>query len=459
MPDSLPRSTAVPSLSKGDGFSPANPAGGSDEAGSERWAKARDDGETVIRGVSIIGAGERGVYFLGSRMVELAVQSGFRIIGVHDRLEERARLAAEHLNEGYRRQGLSHRVEVFDSLQTATHDARVNLVLVTTHTHAHREPVESAVAAGKRIYLDKPIAVTLDDALAIAELEAKAGKPIMMGFTRRYEKPWIRAAEMAHDGSIGQPQMILLRSVIPYTRYLQLWHRNSALSGGAINDKCSHHFDVLNWVADSQPVSVSAVGGRSALFKPDPDAPKRCSECQRDCPYRRHETLVDRFEGAGQVPNASWLGATRTEDRNDNCVFLPGSDIDDHAIITLQYANGVTACLFFTLFGPFAEDQETLEIVGSTGRLRMERHTGTIDLVADHGHTRSDIRFASGERSSTHFGADLEVIRTLRRFIDGEAPPVGVKEGVASLRLVRLALQSLREQGQRQAVIPAGDLA
>lgn len=408
------------------------------------------------RGVSIIGAGERGVYFLGTRMVELALQTGFRIIGVHDRLNERAQLAAEHLNELYRRQGIAHVVQVFDSLHEATHDLRVDLVLVTTHTHAHREPVEAAVAANKRIYLDKPIAVTLDDALAIERAESRSGQAIMMGFTRRYEKPWIRAVQMAHDGSIGRPQMILLRSVIPYTRYLQLWHRDSRLSGGAINDKCSHHFDVLNWVAGSEPISLSAVGGRSEIFAPDPQAPERCSECQRDCPYRRHETLVDRFEGAGRVPNASWQRATRIEDRNDNCVFLPGSDIDDHAIITLQYANGVTACLFFTLFGPFAQDQETLEVVGSSGRLRLERHSGTIDLVSDHGQSHATVGFTSAERDSTHFGADLEVIRTLRRFVEGEQPPVGVAEGVGSLRLVDLALQSLREQGQRLSISSKG---
>ncbi len=241
--------------------------------------------------------------------------------------------------------------------------------------------------------------------------------------------------------------MILLRSVIPYTRYLQLWHRKSALSGGALNDKGSHHFDVLNWIAKSRAVSVSAIGGRSAIFAPDPDVPERCSECDRDCPYRRHETLVDRFEGVGAVANASWSAAERVEDRNDTCVYRPGSDIDDHAIVTVRFENGIAACLFFSIFGPWAEDQETLEIVGSTGRLRMERHSGAIDVVADHGRRHETVTFADPDRASTHFGADLELVRTLRRFCDGEAPPVGVREGLASLRIVLAAQESLRNGG------------
>ncbi|MAS15099.1 MAG: hypothetical protein CMH69_17530 [Nitratireductor sp.] len=399
-------------------------------------------------GVSIIGAGERGVYFVGTRMAEIAAETGFRIVGVYDTLPDRAQFAAEHLNAIYADRRIDHRVRVFDVLDDAVGSASVELVLVTTHTDAHRRPVEAAIAAGKRVYLDKPISVTLDDALAIKAAETQSGAPVMMGFTRRYERPWIEAARLAHEGAIGDPQMILLRSVIPYTRYLQLWHRDNARSGGALNDKGSHHFDVLNWIAGAPALSVSAVGGRSGIFKPDPDAPERCSECERECPYRRHETLVDRFEGVGQVPNPSWTRARRVEHRNDNCVYLPGSDIDDHAVISVRYANGMTACLFFAIFGPWAEDQETLEIVGSSGRLRMERHSGEIDLVADYGHRRETIGFKDPERGSTHFGADLQLVRTLRRFYAGEAPPVGVAEGVASLRMVLAAQKSLRRHGQ-----------
>lgn len=397
-------------------------------------------------GVSIVGAGERGVYYIGSRMAEIAEETGFRIINVHDAIPERARLAAHHLEAIYAGQGEAYPVIPVDDLTEAICDPAVDIVIVTTHTDAHREPVEIAARAGKRIYLDKPIAVTLADAEAIVGAEDQAG-PVMMGFTRRYERPWIEAIEMAHAAKVGDPQMVLLRSVIPYTRYLQLWHRNQAKSGGAINDKCSHHFDVLNWIARSRPVSVSAIGGRSGIFKPDPDAPKRCSACDRNCPYRRHHTLVDKFEGAGQVANESWLSASRVEDRNDNCVYLPGADIDDHAIISIAYENGIKACLFFTIFGPWAQDQETLEIVGSSGRLRMERHSGTIDLVADHGQKTETINFPDPDRQSSHFGADLQLVRTMRRFFDGEMPPVGPKDGLLSLQMTHAALTSLKNGG------------
>ncbi|HCQ64655.1 MAG TPA: hypothetical protein DIU07_05510 [Rhodobacteraceae bacterium] len=400
-------------------------------------------------GVAIIGAGERGAYFIGSRIAEAVGQSSLRIIGVHDLLKDRARLAAAHLDNIYGQVGSSQRVAVFDTLEAAVADPDVTLVIVTTHTDSHREPVERAVARGKRVYLDKPIAVSLDDADAIARAEARSGQPIMMGFTRRYEQAWKESVRLARNGRIGTPRMVLLRSVIPYTRYLQLWHRTGARSGGALNDKGSHHFDVLNWIADgARPRRLTAAGGTSGIFAPDPTAPARCRDCDRDCPYRRHETLIDKFEGIGQVPNESWTNAEAVHDRNDTCVYHPGADIDDHAVVTVQYDSGLVATLFFAIFGPWSTDQETLEIVGDSGRLRMERHSGDIDLVEQHGRSRAQVQFPNPDRVSSHYGADRELVRALERFVGGERPPVGVAEGVASLRLVHAAQTSLAEGGR-----------
>jgi predicted dehydrogenase len=168
-------------------------------------------------------------------------------------------------------------------------------------------------------------------------------------------------------------------------------------------------------------VSVTATGGRSDVFAPDPDAPERCRDRARDCPCRRHETLIDRFEGGGRTLNASRAEAA-PEDRDDTCVHAPGADIDDHAVVTVRYEGGLIATLFFAIFGPFCEDQETLEVVGTSGRLRMERHSGAIDLVEDHGRARATLRFADPDRGSSHLGADRAPVRRLARLAANGSP-------------------------------------
>lgn len=399
-------------------------------------------------GIAIIGAGERGVYCLGAQMVALYQETGLSIIGLYDQLPNRAVLGAKDLNSLYAEQGIEHKVRTYASLDAVLDDPAVDLVVVTTRTNQHREPVLRALAAGKKVYLDKPISVTLEDAQAIQAAEQHAGTPVIMGFTRRYETPWMEVVRLVNAGIIGTLQMALLRSVIPYHRYMQRWHRESHISGGALNDKCSHHFDVLNWLAGSDCLSVNAIGGRSGVFAPDPAAPRRCSECDRDCPYRNRSGLADQEEGAGKTPNASWTEAENPMNRDDSCVYSPGSDIDDHAIVSLNYSNGVKASLFFTIFGPWSPDQETLEVVGSSGRIRMERSSGKIDVVSDYGKKQETIEFNDAERNTTHFGADRQLVRKLRAFYDGETPPVGVSEGVKSLRIVLAAQQSIRLHGQ-----------
>jgi len=399
-------------------------------------------------GVAIVGAGERGVYCLGRQMVDLFDEVGLVVRTVFDRLDERARLSAADLERWYAERGQPQTVPVASSLEQAVTDPAVDLVLVTTFTGEHVEPVERAVAAGKLVYLDKPISVTLEDALAIEAAQARARRPVIMGFTRRYEEPWIETARQVASGGIGSCQMLLLRSVIPYHRYLQRWHRVDALSGGALNDKSSHHFDALNWIAGGRCRTVSAIGGRSGIFAPDPTAPTRCRDCDRDCPYRSRSGLIAQAEGFAEPPNASWTTADSVEAADDACVYHSATEIEDHAIVTLAYDNGVKASLFFTIFGPFAPDQETLEVVGSSGRLRMERSSGRIDLIREHGHRHEEIAFNDPERATSHYGADRRLVRDLRAFCDGAEPTVGVSEGIASLRLVLAARQSIRARGR-----------
>ena len=100
-------------------------------------------------GVAIVGAGERGVYFVGSRIAEAALDSGLRIVGVHDRLEDRAEQAARHLTSVYEKTGLRTSGAGFSiRWKRLTSDQAVDLVIVTTHTDNHRVPRGSG--RGKR---------------------------------------------------------------------------------------------------------------------------------------------------------------------------------------------------------------------------------------------------------------------------------------------------------------------
>lgn len=397
-------------------------------------------------GVGIIGSGLRGGLVLGARIIEQQRETGLKLRAICDRSPARMREVSLFLHAAGLKNLRLGRIRRCTDYRELVDDPAVDLIVITTPTWFHREPAEYALRSGKKVFLDKPIAVNLEDSRTILRVEKETENPLLMGFTRRYETPWIRAAELVQSGRIGQLMMIQLRSVIPYTRYYHTWHRRNTWSGGALNDKSSHHFDVLNWIADSPWRSIHGIGGQSPAFAPREDPPAGCFVCEEDCPY--HILKDPDFEEMGikNVP-PSWKSGTREQDRVDTCVFAPGADLTDHCFVTVDYANQVKASLFLCIWGPKAPDQETLELIGTEGKITLTRQTGQLEVWDSFMKQKEEIDCRTADFDSSHFGADRELVRQLRAFVDGEEPVVGAAAGHESLRMVAAAQRSIDAGG------------
>lgn len=409
-------------------------------------------------GIGIIGAGERGIYVLGARIEETHHSTGLYVRAVHDLNPVRAEEGRRYL-AGIRGRDADS-IMIAGSVDELLSDPDVETALITSFTSAHREQALMAREAGKKVYLDKPIASSLDDALSIQESEHASPVPMMMGFTRRYEPAWRAAYDRVAAGQIGDVQMILLRSIIPYARYLQRWHRFSNLSGGALNDKCSHHFDVFRWFTGSEAVRVQATAGRSATFRPDPTAPRRCRDCDRQCPFRvlpseavREVGVFHRLDRDYQTVNPvrwqqpSWTDPQSEHDIIDACVYSPNSDIWDYTVSTVTFESGAVATLYWNIFGPPADDQETLEVVGTSGRMVLERASGTVRVISAHG-AHTETISPDTAISSSHFGADQQLIQDISELGSGGRPPAGIRDGVQALRLVEATRLSADHGGR-----------
>lgn len=399
-------------------------------------------------GVAVIGAGLRGVWNLGALLARRHRDLRLGVVSLCEVFEPRAAEARAFLEEQYRQAGHPLEIAVHDDFEACLADPRVELVMITTHSDQHRQPAERALAAGKKVYLDKPLAHSLSDCDAILAAERRHGSPILLGFTRRYEAAWRKARELTLEGVIGAVQMVLLRAVIPYHVYFHGWHRERRFSGDALNDKSSHHVDAMRWFVGADPVRVSGFGGRR-VFVADPDAPNCCRDCDRTCPYRtgpqrQGRPAQDRLPPDKEI---SWLGSDDARTSRDLCVFRTGADILDHAVVNLRFENGVVGQLFYSIFGFDSEDQETFEIVGERGRIRLIRHSGELDVVSDYGEQRQTIDARDAHHDTTHFGADLRLVEELRRFADGAPPVVGCRAGHIASATVFAALESIEANG------------
>lgn len=399
-------------------------------------------------GVGIIGAGLRGVYVLGARIAELSGAenaTSLKIVGLCDSLESRANEGKIFLEKIYNDVNVTHSIWTTTSYQELIDHPDINFVIITTPTHVHKGPALYSLKSGKKTYLDKPISVTQSDSYAILKAQEESQNQLVMGLTRRYEYSWKKAFDMVQKGAIGNLRLIELRSIIPYTRYYHLWHRNILKSGGGFNDKCSHHFDVLNWFTQANPQFLHAIGRKSSLFKPDLTAPAHCRDCQRDCEYNIFKDQELQELGLDKLPPSWYL---KDEDSCfDTCIYRPGSDQYDQVLCHVAYDNEIMASLNFCLYGPKSIDQETLELVGTRGRIRLTRSSGILDYVDHKGH--QEMIQAQGDHfQSSHFGADIELVRHLESFFSGTRPVVSAKEGHLSLMMVQAACQSMGSYGK-----------
>ncbi|MGI5350648.1 Gfo/Idh/MocA family protein [Streptomyces sp. CA-250714] len=133
----------------------------------------------------------------------------------------------------------------------------VDAVLVTSWGPTHAEHVLNAVAAGKPVFCEKPLATNAEDCLRIVEAERAHGRRLVqVGFMRRYDAGYRQLKEVLDGGSIGAPLMV------------HCAHRNPTVpdsyhSAMAAQDTAVHEIDVLRWLLDDEIVSAQVITPRS----------------------------------------------------------------------------------------------------------------------------------------------------------------------------------------------------
>ncbi|QZQ55773.1 Gfo/Idh/MocA family oxidoreductase [Curtobacterium sp. TC1] len=139
--------------------------------------------------------------------------------------------------------------------------AAVDVVDVVTPTFAHAEVVRAALAAGKDVVSEKPLARTDADATDLVSRAREAGRHLYPAHVVRFFPAYVRLHEAVTTGLLGD--LAVLRFVRSGAFPIRTaWFADRALSGGIVMDQMIHDLDIARWVAG--PVTtVSAVGVRA----------------------------------------------------------------------------------------------------------------------------------------------------------------------------------------------------
>lgn len=146
----------------------------------------------------------------------------------------------------------------------------VDAVVVCAANAAHAEIATAVLEAGRHLYLEKPVALTLPDADSVVGASEGAGVVTSIGFSHRYMPVYGRARRLLRSGELGRVRHVRTRfcEPVPIER-MPAWKRERASGGGALLDLGSHHIDLARWLLGEELAEVESAKLRSEASEHD----------------------------------------------------------------------------------------------------------------------------------------------------------------------------------------------
>ena len=221
--------------------------------------------------IGLIGAGSRGSW-IGKFFTD---EAGARIVAIADAFADRLETAKKSFGVADSRlyRGLGSYRELLAS--------KLDAVVLETPPYYRPEQVEAVVAAGKHVFMAKPIAVDVPGCRSILASgeKAKGKTSFLVDFQTRAQPVFQEAAERVHRGDIGEP-------VVGHVFYhgsggdpvprpgwsapearLRMWNRDRVLSGDIIVEQNIHAIDMENWYLQGHPAKAVGSGGRKVRMR------------------------------------------------------------------------------------------------------------------------------------------------------------------------------------------------
>jgi predicted dehydrogenase len=253
----------------------------------------------------------------------------------------------------------------FDDMLTK---AKPDVVMVTTVDAFHSQYLVRAMERGVDGMTEKPMVIDEAQCRAVLDAEKRTGKKIVVTHNYRYAPKHQKIKELLMAGEIGTITSVDFTWFLDTSHgadYFRRWHRLRSKGGSLWVHKASHHFDLINWWIDGEPVVVSALGSLSHYGKAGPFRHTNC----RTCP---HKTKCSYYWDITKNPNLVALyNDCESADgyQRDGCVFKEDIDIFDTMNAVVRYSNGVNMSYSVNTFMPV--EGYYLAFNGTKGRLEV----------------------------------------------------------------------------------------
>jgi predicted dehydrogenase len=268
----------------------------------------------------------------------------------------------------------------------------IDAVFVTTPDFLHEEHAVAALEAGKHVYLEKPMAITIEGCDRILETAYRTKRKLYLGHNMRHFLVTRKMKELIDSGRIGEPKVGWCRHFVGYgcDAYFKDWHAERSKSTGLLLQKGAHDIDILHWLLGAYTERVTAMGALTL-----------------------YDQITDRRD-PDERPDVSW------HDENwpplSQKKLNPIIDVEDVSMMLMQLEHGRFASYQQCHYTP--DGWRNYTIIGTEGRVencgdglvRMwDKRTGFS--------AEGNEQFAMSKGTGGHGGSDPRIVAEFVRYV------------------------------------------
>lgn len=312
--------------------------------------------------------------------------------------------------------------QTFDDFRSVL-DQKLDAVFVLSPDWLHEEHAVPLLEAGIPVYLEKPMAITLESCDRILDAAQRSGTKLYLGHNMRHFPVVHALRDLIEDGAIGKVQTAWCRHFVSYggEAYYRDWHADRTRSTGLLLQKGAHDIDVLHWLCGGYAKRVTAMG-KLAVYGDQ----------------------TERLPVGENFP----VAFERTWPPRSLKPVYNTVDVEDLNLMLMELDNGVLASYQQCQFTPDAWRNYT--VIGDAGRIEnFGDGPGAVVRLWNQNHhayaPTGDHEIVIPEAEGPHAGADARIIDEFVGYLDGSAEPttspwaarMAVAAGIAATESVR----------------------
>lgn len=330
---------------------------------------------------ALLGMGNRGMNYA----IRLATMEGVEITAIADTRPVRTEAAVRNfLKELPADRVFSSGEEMLQQPKLA------DIMIISSQDQQHRAHAIAAMEKGYDLILEKPIAATLEDCLAVLEAAHKYNRRIIVCHVLRYTIFYQYLKKLIADGTLGKVESIEATEQVGFHHYCHSyvrgnWH-NSDTSSPMILAKSCHDLDLFLWLTGRSCKKITSFGSLD-FFKPEncpPNAADRCVDCPvEDCPAHAVKYYYSRIPGwpanilHPEPTEENILEILKTSDYG-RCIYKMDNNVVDHEVTNLLMDDGATVSFTMTAFTGITD--RFIHIFGTKGDIYGEMKSRTFKL-------------------------------------------------------------------------------